>query len=129
MNDNNWFGTVTMQNIDEVVRLMRLYLTGKKYTTVYCYEYKRWKPEIRVHQQLRNGTDGQAISLHRRSDYAQVIVCDTYGVGGFSTSQNESKYDPDFMAPYISFEWMNMIKVTQRAPNGLLFYTVYRVED
>ncbi len=129
-----YYKTVTTKNIDEVAQKMREALEGNHFVVVHCYEYKRFEPEIRMHQQLGGHRDsdgpgnGDNISVvHHGDAHAQLILCDTYGVGGMSTTQTEEGYDPDFNAPYIVIDGGN-IKITQRAPNGLLYYSVYAVE-
>ena len=133
----HWAGTVTVGNIEEVAERFKKLLTGKQYTTVHCYEYKNFKPEVRLHQVLGGGRDGHNIVVthhHERKDrssdrpHSQMTLCDTYGAGGFSTTRVEPGYDLDFQAPYVVFEW-NQVTITNRAPNGLLYYTVYAVED
>ena len=126
--------TVTTKNIDAVAQRMREMLTDQRYTVVHAYEYKRYKPEVRLHQQLEGhrgssgAGNGDNISVcHHSETHAGLILCDTYGVGGFSTTQIEERYDPDFNAPYIVFEY-SKIHIKQRAPNGLLYYVVYAVE-
>jgi hypothetical protein len=131
MNERSWSGTVTTKNIDKVCELMHKYLDGKKYTSVLCYEYKRYKPEVRLHQELREMTDGSTISVcHHNENHSQLLHCDTYGMGGFSTTLTDDGYvyDSKFNAPYISFEHMHTISITNRAPNGLLYYEVLKVE-
>lgn len=129
MSSNDWYGTVNTDNIETVAGLLREYLEGKQYTTVHCYEYRGWKPEVRIHQRLEGSRDGKNITLHRHHEgHAQIVICDTYGVGGLSTTRTEPGYDGEFNAPYVHFEWGHTIEITQRAPNGLLFHTVYRVE-
>jgi hypothetical protein len=126
-----WYGTVTTKNIDKIAEMMHWVLDGKKYSVVHCYEYKRWEPELRIHQELGGSVDGDDIKVHHHNgEHAQLLLCDTYGVGGFSTTCAEGGYvyDPDFQSPYVVLEYGHTIKITQRAPNGLLFYTVYRVE-
>ena len=126
--------TVTTGNIDAVAERMREMLSNQSFTVVHAYEYKCYKPEARLHQQLEGSVDSSCvgspenISVHHHNEgLAQLIICDTYGVGGFSTTQIEERYDLDFNAPYIVFEY-SKIHITSRAPNGLLYYTVYAVE-
>ena len=133
----HWEGTVTVGNIEEVAERFKELLTGKRYTTVHCHEYKNFKPEVRLHQELGGGWDGETIVVthhHKREDRSsdrprsRMTLCDTHVADGFSTTRVEPGYDPDFQAPYVVFEW-NKVTITNRAPNGLLYYAVYAVED
>jgi len=111
-------------------------LEGKQFTTVHCYEFKQYEPEVRLHQKLEGGRNGDNIKVihhHEKPDgdpnhpHSQLILCDTYGVGGLSTTNTEEGYDPEFKSPYVVFDW-KQIRITDRAPNGLLYYTVIAVE-
>lgn len=130
------YGTVTIDNIDEVAEKLKQLLEGKQFTTVCCYEYRNWEPEVRLHQYLDGGRDGENIRVihhHLEPDgnpdnpHSQITVCDSYGVWGISTTQTETRYDPDFNAPYVAFEW-DRVTITARAPNDLKYYSVYVVE-
>jgi hypothetical protein len=137
MSREEWYGTVNIDNIEEVATRLKELLTGKKFTTVHCYEYRRFEPEVRLHQELTPGTSGEAISLihhHLKPGgdkdhlHSQIILCDTYGVGGLSTTRIEPGYDHEFNSPYVVFEH-DKVTITDRAPNGLLYYAVYAVES
>ena len=118
-------GTVTMENIKGITDRLRGLLSRGPYTVVHCYEYKDFEPEVRLHQELGGSVDGDNVNLHFHSDdHAQVIINDTYGSGGFSTSQVGPEYDPDFKAPYVSFD-RGEFRIKHRAPNGLLILSVY----
>ena len=122
-------GTVTTENIEEVADRLRDLLSGGPYTTVHCFEYNGFKPEVRLHQELGGSVDGDDVSLHfHSSEHAQVIISDTYGSGGFSTIQTEPGYDPEFRAPYAAFERNGQFAIKHRAPNGLLILSVYAPE-
>jgi hypothetical protein len=90
----NWFGTVTNNNIVDIAQEILKRLSGKSYTWVECYEYRRFVPETRIHQHLVSGTNGSPLSIWFSDDgsYSGANFCDTYGVWGIS---------PDM---YISFE-------------------------
>ena len=125
---NEWYGTVNTDNVDFVAELIEKLLTGHKFTQVYCYEYKRYEPEVRLHQQLEGARDGVNVKVHHSEGHANVTICDTYGIGGFSTSRTEPGYDPEFNAPYVVIKPYEMT-ITDRAPNGLLYYHVCTIED
>ena len=74
---------------------------------------------------------GDDVSLNYYSDGlegAHVQIHDSYGVGGFSTSQTEPGYDPEFRAPYVAFERSGQFTIKHRAPSGLLILSVYAPE-
>lgn len=122
------YGTVTTKNIKEVTDQLRKLLTGCKYTVAHCYEYKDYRPEVRLHQKLGGSKNGDDVNLFFHSDtHAQVVICDSYGVGGFSTAQVELGYDPEFKAPYVVFEH-GQFRITHRAPSGKLIQSVYAPE-
>lgn len=123
----NWYGTLTIENIEAVVNLLKRLLEGKRYTFVACNEGRRnFRPEVRTSQQL-TGTfktwEGE------KKDFAGFNVSDTYGVWDLSTSRHDSDgYDPSFNAPYIVFE-RNKVTITHRAPTGTLLYWCVAVEE
>lgn len=118
--DLHWHGTLTVDNIDNVVDLLKQLLDGKKYTFVSCYAYKGYKPEVRLHQEIehKSSTTGNAFSIYRHDGWSSFNVCDTYGVWGQSTFNN-----PDFI-----FE---RDRVTIESVNGFneKFYWTIVVED
>ena len=62
-------------------------MSGKSYTFVSVYEYKRYKPETRNNQELKNGTNGSPLSVWFGKDgtYAGFNFCDSYGVWSCGT--------------------------------------------
>jgi hypothetical protein len=120
-----WSGVLTLENLDEVAGLFRQLLDGKRYTFVSAYEYRGWRPEVRMHQQVEphNATDGQGISLWREDaatpTYGGFHVVDTYGVWGLSCSVHEK--------PYVSFEY-NKVTMELKTPAGKGAWWVVAVE-
>jgi hypothetical protein len=124
-----WYGTLTTKNADLVAALILRCLDGHKFTTVHCCEYKDFKPEVRLHEQLEGGRDGVNVSVHHHSEtHAQIIICDSYGVDGISTTQTEGRYDPDFNAPYVVVT-PTEVRWTDRTPEGRLRHAVRKIED
>ena len=125
------YGTVTTENIEEIADRLRDLLSAGPYTVVHCFEYKDFKPEVHLHQELGGSVDGDDVSLNHYSDgleSASVQIYDSYGVRVFSTSQTEPGYDPEFRAPYVAFERNGDFSIKHRAPNGLLLLSVYAPE-
>ena len=128
-NDDNWYGTLNVDNIKAVAKTILKKLENNKYTFTSTYEYRSWSPESRVHQELKNGTNKSPLSVWfgKNNEYGGFNFCDSYGVGGVSTSQKEDKYDPNFNSPYVVIDY-NEVKITHRAPNGLLCYWLIVIE-
>lgn len=120
-------GTLTVNNCEEVAGLIFETLQGKKYTFVSVNEYFDYRPEIRINQELKNGTNRNPFSVMLKNDFACFDVCDSYGVWGLSTSQKENYFDASYNAPYIEIE-NNTIKITLRAPYGNKIYWLIQVE-
>jgi len=102
---NEWYGVVTVNNIEDVANIIYDVLKGKTYTFVSVYEYKRYEPETRTNQQLKNGTNGSPLSVYKEDGFAGFIFCDTYGVWGLSTSNTNPAYDSTFHRPYVVVQW------------------------
>lgn len=119
-------GTLTIKNVEFVAKSVLEMLNAKRYTFVSVYEYKNFEPETRVHQELKNGTNGSPLSVwfdekNVMPEFAGFNFCDSYGSWGLSTSQKDGYYDSNFDAPYIVIDW-NSITMTLRTPAGLLAY-------
>lgn len=124
--------TLTLDNIEVTAKRILNMLYDKKYTFVCVYEYKNFVPETRVHQELRNGTNGSPLSIwfdekNSPSQFAGFNFCDSYGTWGLSTSLKSGYYDANFNAPYVVIDW-NSITITLRTPAGLLAYWQITVE-
>ena len=140
---NDWYGTVTVDNIEEIAEQLRQLLAGKYFTTVHCYEYRDWRPEVRLRQYLQGNRESRysgdpanitLIHHHLKPDakpnatpHSQIVIGDSYGVGGFATTRTDPGYDPEYNSPYVHIEW-NKVTITNRAPNGLKYHVVYAVE-
>ena len=129
MNDN-WFGVMTVDNIEDIVGKLRELLTGKRYTFVSCYEYKRYEPEVRASQELKNGTSDDPFHVWygENQEFGGFNVGDTYGVWGLDTNGHRgANYDGKFDIPYLVFDY-GKCTMTFRTPAGLLAYWVVAVE-
>lgn len=122
----NWYGNLTIDNIEQVVGLLRKLLAGKKYTFVSVNEYFGYKPEVRTGQEIepQKATNKDAFSFWYDKDnapplYAGFNVVDTHGVWGLSTSATEQ--------PYLRFEW-NKVAIEHKAPAGHKMFWVVAVE-
>jgi len=116
---DNWYGKITVENIEEVSLKILDMLDKKKYTFVEVYEYKKYRPETRLHQELENGSNGTSLSVWYSEDgtYAGSIFCDTYGVWDLSTTGDE----------FVSFSWGSIL-IEGKSPSGLYFYWQITVE-
>lgn len=124
-----WHDTLTTENANLVGALILRCLDGHKFTTVHCLEYAGYKPEVRLHEKLHGGRDDVNVSVHHHSEtHTQIILCDSYGVDGTSTTQTENRYDPDFHAPYVTIT-PTEVRWTDRTPAGKLRHVVRKIED
>ena len=130
MNKNNWHGTLTLENLEEVAAMIGDLLDGKRYTFVACNEYFKFKPEVRTGQELnhKGATSGHAISTYFDNEqspprFGGFNIGDTYGVWGCSTASSAEgyHYDPTYEAPHVSIDW-GKVTITHRAPAGHLLY-------
>ena len=102
----------------------------KRYTFVACNEFFDFKPEVRTGQELKedNPVSYWIDENNNPPLHAGFNVNDSYGVWGLSTSQKENKYDNEFNAPYVVFDY-NQIKITLRAPAGHKIYWTVALEN
>lgn len=129
----HWYGMLTIENLENVVDLLKQLLDGKKYTFVACNEFFDFKPEVRTGQMVdhKGATSGNAFSIwwdekNNPPHYGGFNVGDTYGVWGCSTTAtDEVKHDNE--NPYFVFEG-NKVTITHKAPAGHLLYWVAAVE-
>jgi hypothetical protein len=128
-----WFGTMTIENTDQIVARLRRMLEGKKYTFVAANEFFRYKPEVRTGQRLdpKGCKGGDALMLFSddvNGKFKGFSVGDIHGVWGCTTTAtNEHKHD-NYNNPYFHFEWDHTVTITHRAPAGHLLYWVVAVE-
>lgn len=111
MIDNmNWSGTLTLDNLEDVAEAIRTRLESVTYTFVTRNEYMGpdWE-ERRTEQQVEawKAKDKQPVSTHRYDDWGGFNVVDTYGVWGAST----------FSEATITFNEQGII-IDQNAPAG-----------
>ena len=125
-----FYGTLSIENIEKVSKLILETLENKKYVFVCNYEYKNYKPETRVNQKLKNGNNKSPLSFWYgdKKNYAGFNFGDTYGVWGCSTSSKDGKYDPEFNNPYIVVT-QNQVTITQRTPEGKMCYWQLTVQN
>jgi hypothetical protein len=123
MGRTKWYGTLSVNNIKEVANMIYTVLKGRKYSFVDVYEYRRYEPETRLNQCLKNGSNGSPLSIYFDDDnkYAGFNFCDTYGIWGCTTNRHDEQYDPEFNNPYIVIE-DDQVTITQRTPEGRMCY-------
>lgn len=122
----NWYGKLTIENIEQVVGLFRQLLENRRYTFVAINELFR-RPDVRTGQRLEphKATSGEAFSVwfddkNSPPAFAGFNAVDTYGVWGLSTSVNEQ--------PYVVFEW-NKVTIEHNAPAGNKLIWVLAIEQ
>jgi hypothetical protein len=124
---SEWWGHLTLENIEPVFERMKKVLTEKRYTWVAVNELYGTlpRPEVRTSQQLEPGksTSGQGIYLHygEEKDWAMIGVNDTYGSWSISTDRRPEK------RPYLYFQH-DKITIEHYAPGGNKLIWVVAVE-
>lgn len=129
----NWFGMLTINNIEQVVGLLKQLIDGKRYTFVACNELDGFKPEVRTSQCVEHNkaTSKNAFNIYydtENSRYAGFNIVDSYGVWGCSTNTTDEKFDHERKNPYFSFKY-NQVIIEHRAAGGNLLYWCIAVED
>ena len=119
MNDSQnanrqWFGNLTLANIEDFTERLRTMLAGKRFTFISVNGSRGYEPEIRINQQLEGrhpvggyrSKDGAAdnISLYPESTYGEgpskvtwrsLNVCDSYGVWSLNTHETYFSFEPE----------------------------------
>ena len=139
MSNNNWYGDVTLENIDQVAKMMLDVLKDKKYTFVAIGMggtddgqgrlYTR--PDVRTSLELKNGNNGSPLHTYRdeeKGQYAGFNFGDTYGVWGISTSAHDGDSNFEKNNPYVVIEW-GKIYIEHRAPAGHRLYWIIATEN
>ena len=118
MNKNdNWYGTLSKENVEDVATRIERLLKGKKYTFVAVNEFFSYCPETRVHETLNH------VTVHRYDELGWVIVSDSYGVWSFTYNNDTPRENP-----YIVIEYGNHMLITHHAPSGKRLYWEITVE-
>lgn len=116
----DWFGALTVGNVEQVAKALRGFLCGARYTFVAARAECRHAPEVRTGQRLNADHGRDPIVVHRHSNaHVQITISDTYGVASLATAASEP--------PYISFE-RRQVKITHRVPCGDLVHWIYALE-
>ena len=105
----NWFGHLTVDNIDDIVAVLKEMLDGQKYTFVSMGWLEGLEPrvDVRTSQSLK----GNAFSVYHYALHSGFNVGDSYGVWGVSTAPPGA---------FISFEhWKVTIKHESASGNKL----------
>lgn len=128
--DSRWAGMLTVENIEEVAKLIFSLLEGKSYTFVSVNEIFRFKPESRSGQKLEKVSKKDKINVWygENKKYAGFNFEDTYGVWGCDTHLRENIYDSKFENPYIEFNG-NTITITHRAAGQNLIYWLIIIDE
>lgn len=134
-----FYGTVTIDNIEKIAQMIDEKLTGKKYVFTSWNEGMSEQASLHVqpNQELKDSIKGNYYSLwydneNDYPEYAGFNFSDTYGVWGLSTSKHSSDlkfgWDSSYNAPYIVFDY-NEIKIIHRAPAGHILVWVISIQE
>lgn len=84
--DRDWYGYLTLENLEAVAERFRKLLGGQRYTWVACNSWLRhYFPEVRTGQRVRDG----GVRVWRPEDgskFGGITVPDTYGTWGVDAS-------------------------------------------
>jgi hypothetical protein len=109
-----------VENLQEIADNIKKLLEGKKYLWVDAYEYKRWRPEIRTDQIMKNVRVWYQESTTPPT-YGGFSVNDSYGVWGMTTTKQ--------WRDSISF-FANGIEMNLHTPEGReAWWQIYILED
>lgn len=127
VNSHNWYGEVTVENIEVIAKTIEEMLTGKYYTFASLNADCVSMFDVRTSQKLepQKATDNKALSVwfdkeHNPPRYAGVNFVDTYGVWGLSTGSEK---------PYVSFEHNNQVKIEQLNGYGEKLIWIIAIES
>lgn len=126
MDNTRWYGTVNVNNLEDVAKAIYNKLVGKRYVFASFNDYYNYPNVIktRVNQQIEGD-----LQVWNKGDYAGFNIGDSYGVWGLSTWRQEEGYDGNFDSPYVSFEW-DTITITHRAPaDNILVWQITVLEE
>ncbi len=115
--DRRWFGVMTTWNAEEIANRLRVLLSGKLFTfvTVNGNMNETLPPEVRTSQTM---TSVQFSML--APDHAHVVVNDSYGVWGLSSTTEDCFNVGDYKNPYFIFERDSVAIVHRSMAGGLL---------
>ena len=129
--DRDWWGCLTLENLDAVTARLRLLLDGKRYTFVAGNEIFGFKPEVRTGQRAEKIVR-EVLTLNDGRKMAHITVCDTYGVWGLhslvpdlaAARAYQSTAEMVRDAGYLIFRH-DRLEIEHHAPGGnKLFWTV-----
>jgi len=99
-----WYGTVTLDKLEELGAAIERLFTGKRYTWVAVnYHVSEPRPEVRTGQRLspEKALNGKAVKVwfsENIPDYGGITVVDSYGVWGIQIDRHREGY------PYVVLE-------------------------
>lgn len=126
--ERNWYGMLTIHNVDKVADLLMRTLGDRTYTSVSARCEDRSPPEVRTGHKLKPGRPGSnPVTVHKHEGWVHMIIGDTYGVWGITSSAASSAYDPEFKNPYLSFD-RGRVAITHRVPCGDIVHWVFAPE-
>lgn len=132
--DRQWYGIMTIENVEAIAVRIKKMLTGKYYTFVANNFYSDYpRPEVHTSQQMETdparGKDVQVWYDDKENPprFAGFHVGDTYGVWGTSTHAREDDRASWEKQPYIVLDY-RQIKIEHYAPAGHLLIWVIMIE-
>jgi hypothetical protein len=129
--DREWSGYLTLDNAEAVAdRIRSMIGAGQPYTWVDANEMGGYRPTVRTSQTAEK-VDSTAKHLDSGSPWAHLMVVDSYGVWGLSTTAADQKAaatGEDRDQTYLSFE-RRQLRIEHYAPSGNHLYWVVALED
>lgn len=128
----SWHGTLTVDNVADVVTRLHQLLDGKRYVWVAVNESygAAGRPEVRFERLApEKSTTGKSIVPHIEDPkHKGFTVIDTYGVWSLWTSAKDEHEFDDYKEPYIAFGH-NRVTIERRAPAGHRLTWVIAVDE
>ena len=135
-----WYGVMTVWNAEAIAKRLQRLLAHKRYTFVAVNNGldDASVPDVRASQQLNGhkaskgpGTPENISFSMLSENHAHIVVCDTYGVWGISSTSEDPWNHDDYKSPYVHFSlcYGNKFSVVHRAPAGHILRWVVAVEE
>lgn len=88
--DRDWYGCLTLENLDLVAGRLRKLLDGRRYTWAASLHWKGARDDF-VMPEVRTGMQVESLKVSRSDledgrKMGHIIVCDSYGVWGIDTT-------------------------------------------
>lgn len=115
-----WRGRLTVENIEEIAKLLSQLLDGKSFILVTSYEYSA--PDITQNVKIdhEHSDSKEAIACWRNEEEgsAGINIATTQEIGHFYTILRDGKFDSSRQGPFVTFEG-DRVTITFRSSSGI----------